>query len=425
MRYARMPGVYYDKEKKRYFCQMKVPKDLQAAHGTKPFKHTFPQTVSREVAEVQSVGIRAGWIVQVDDWRRETQPDLPPTPYRELQRYNPMTRKTDTLFVLAPEPPEGFDASPVVARPMIDVTPSAATLDQAIADCKLKHGPFRDDAAEKKYEAAKRRPAMSLFEVAKTTDMAAITTATVQRWVDGLSDPRQAYDFVSEIKNLYGRLDAKNRLPGGNPCAKIETPPKPDHNPRDEFSPERAKLIVASALRQTDPLIKWGPIIMAMTGMIITEFLYAPTSEIKQMDGVWVWHVGEKRKLKTGNRPRVIPLHDALIRAGFLDYVRSRGDGRLFDGTNTAASERLMAHLRDADGLNIQGDDQVNYSWRHTFISALVAAGTDPTLRRYLDGHGLGHIDEKHYIHHHMPQMVAAINALHDPTAPPTAQAAE
>jgi hypothetical protein len=47
----------------------------------------------------------------------------------------------------------------------------------------------------------------------------------------------------------------------------------------------------------------------------------------------------------------------------------------------------------------------------------LVNNGTDPTLRRYLDGHGLGHIDEWHYIHHHMPKMAEAIRSLKDPTA--------
>jgi hypothetical protein len=51
----------------------------------------------------------------------------------------------------------------------------------------------------------------------------------------------------------------------------------------------------------------------------------------------------KKRKLKTGNRPRAIPLHEALIRAGFLDYVRSRGYGLLFDIDNTTASAKLMA----------------------------------------------------------------------------------
>ena len=65
-------------------------------------------------------------------------------------------------------------------------------------------------------------------------------------------------------------------------------------------------LILASALASDDPLIKWGPMIMCFTGTIISEFVYARTSEIKQIDGVWVWHLGENRVLKTGNRPRVI-----------------------------------------------------------------------------------------------------------------------
>jgi integrase len=177
-------------------------------------------------------------------------------------------------------------------------------------------------------------------------------------------------------------------------------------------------LILASALASDDPLIKWGPMIMCFTGTIISEFVYARTSEIKQIDGVWVWHLGENRVLKTGNRPRVTPLHEALIRAGFLDYVRSRGNGLLFEIDNTRASAALMAHLR-GDELRIEGADQCNCSWRHRFISQLVANKVDPTLRRYLDGHGAVGIDEKHYIHHHLTGMVEAIRGLTDPTEKP------
>lgn len=289
------------------------------------------------------------------------------------------------------------------------------TLDVAIGDWKKKHGPWRDADAEKKAEQAKRRAAESLFASAGTGNMLAIDQDMIQSWKDGLTDPRQAHDYVCEVKTLYKRLEKENRLkglPNGNPAANIELPPKPDHQKRNKFAPERAALILASAAKSENPLIKWGVPIMAYTGMIATEFVYAPTSEIRKERGVRVWHVGQNRMLKTNNRPRVIPLHPALIDAGFLDYVQSRGDGLMFDEDNTTASNTLMKHLRDLD---IQGDDQVCYSWRHGFISQLVNDGTDPTLRRYLDGHGLKGIDEQHYIHHNMANMVKAIASV-DPT---------
>jgi site-specific recombinase XerC len=297
-------------------------------------------------------------------------------------------------------------------REMVDVTPrhDPITLKRALSDWKNRHGPWRDADAEKKATKAKTTAAELLFASAGTSDMAAITTQMIQTWKDDL-EGRQAHDLVAHVKGLYTALAANNRPAAGNPADKIETPRKPEHKPRAEFSDERATLILRSALASDDPLIKWGPMVMAFTGMIVSEFVYAPTSEIKQIDGVWCWELGENRILKTGNRPRVIPLHAALLRPGFLDYVRSRGHGLLFGIDNTRASAALMDHLRS---LGIKGADQVNYSWRHRFISQLVANKVDPTLRRYLEGHGALGVDEKFYIHHHLPEMVEAISGLKD-----------
>lgn len=312
------------------------------------------------------------------------------------------------------------DAEPEPAKPnaMIDATPArelVVALSRAIADWKRWHGPWPDTDAGKKAEAkatrAKERPAESLFESAGTTNMAAITTEMMQMWVDGLpTEGRVAYDYIEAIKTLYKRIKKANRLGDlPNPAEGIELPRKRAHKARTEFDDPTADRIMHAALASDDDLIKWGTVIMAKLGMIISEFVYAPTSEIKQIHGVWCWHVGEKRKLKTGNRGRVMPIPQAMLDMDFLDYVRSRGDGLLFDIDNTRASIVLMDFLR-GDDLGIEGDDQVNYSWRHRFISGLVNRGIDPTLRRYLDGHGLGAVDEKHYIHHHMPQMIEAVD---------------
>jgi hypothetical protein len=446
-----MPHIYREKphkdkktgkliDKQRYEYRRRWPRDVKPAIGKDWFIYKFPQHVTEAMANELShvLNIKRQEICAAVRANR-------PVPVLDMRGYKDaiMDGRKPAAFTSGPFSQSRVQMMPASTEGLIEVgggtyvlnddepnlhndMMKVVTLDQAIGYWKKRHGPFRDAAAEKKAEAAKRRAVGSLFKVAGTTDMAAIDTLTIQNWKDGLTDPRQAHDFISDIKTLYKRLDANNRLMGGNPCVKpngtpaIELPPKPEHAERGEFSPERAKLILESARASDDPLIKWGQPIMAFTGMIVSEFVYGPTSEIKfNEQGVWVWHVGEKRKLKTGHRSRVLPLHQRLLDLGFLDFVGSRGDGLLFDANNTQASARLMAHLRDPDGLNIQGADQCNYSWRHGFISQLVAKGTDPTLRRYLDGHGLGHIDEKHYIHHHMPEMVKAISALHDPLVHP------
>lgn len=302
-------------------------------------------------------------------------------------------------------------SSPAIETPMIDVTPAAEIgLEVAIADWKRWHGPWRDAEAEKKQTRAKERAAESLFKHAGTTNMAAIDSDMLQAWKDTL-DGRVAYDYVLAVNTLYGRLKANRRFELAKlntDYPEVELPRKPDHKGRSEFNDTTAAKIIDAAKQSDDPLIKWGTVIMAKLGMIISEFVYAPTSEIKLIGGVLCWWVGEKRMLKTGNRGRVMPIPQDMLDMGFEAFVRSRGDGLLFDIDNTRASNTLMDFLR---GLGIHGDDQVNYSWRHRFISGLVARGIDPTLRRYLDGHGLkSHTDERHYIHHHLPEMIEAVD---------------
>jgi len=422
---ARMPYVYMDTNKGRPFYLRRFPSDVTEITG-EFFKHTWPTSVSRPEADRLSVEQAILFDAQVAAARdRAASPEWHIKQRLRVLVHKMLAKPEATAMVgrfgLGTEKAIRFlDRMPDEAQPvreMVDVTPrhDPISLDRALADWKKRHGPWRDADAEKKATKAKTTAAELLFASAGTSDMAEITTEMLQAWKDDL-EGRQAHDLVAHIKGLYTALAANNRPTTGNPADKIETPRKPDHKPRAEFSDQRATLILTSALASDDPLIKWGPMIMAFTGTIISEFVYAPTSEFKLIDGVWVWHLGENRVLKTGNRPRVIPLHEGLIRPDFLGYVRSRGDGLLFDIDNTRASAALMAHLR-GDELCIEGADQCNYSWRHRFISTLVAKRVEPSLRRYLEGHGAVGVDELHYIHHHLPEMIEAIRGLKDPTA--------
>jgi integrase len=440
MQVARMPDVSWDRQRGRFVINWRFPKQVHALTGPW-FRHRFPRNTIPTQADRAEKLVEYTAIIDAAVARLATPDGLIEAADRLIENTRIGRQRfaqiRETLFPVITARLGGMDEAiqhnedrTIYYRaagrlgidvPIIDVTPATVVrkLDEAIGYWKKKHGAWPDtDAgrkAEKKAEAAKRRAAGSLFVFAGTDNMAAIPTETIQKWKDDL-DGRVAHDYVADVKTLYGRLKANHRFPKGmeNPAADIEIPTKPKHKPRNEFSHDRAKLILESAAKSENPIIKWGPLIMAHQGMIPSEIVYAPTSEIHEVHGVMCWHVGENRDLKTGNRPRVLPLHDAVVESGFLDYVRSRGDSLLFDIDNDKASGVLMAHLR---GLGIEGDDQVNYSWRHGFISRLVNNGVDPTLRRYLDGHGLGHIDEKHYIHHNMANMVAAIRLI-EPTKP-------
>jgi integrase len=440
MQVARMPDVSWDRQRGRFVINWRFPKQVHALTGPW-FRHRFPKDTiptqadrAEKLVEYTAIIDAALARLATPDGMLEAADRLGDAIHAGRQR---LAQMRETMFPMIATRLAAMDGAiqhnedrTIYYRaagrlgidvPIIDVTPATVVrkLDEAIGYWKKKHGAWPDtDAgrkAEKKAEAAKRRAAESLFKFAKTDNMAAIPTETIQDWKDGL-DGRVAHDYVVDVKTLYGRLKANHRFPKGmeNPAAEIETPTKPEHKPRNEFSHDRAKLILESAAKWDDPIIRWGHLLMAHQGVIPSEIVYAPTSEIHEVHGVICWHVGENRDLKTHNRPRVLPLHYAVIENGFLDYVRSRGDGLLFDLNNDQASAALMQHLR---GLGIEGGDQVCYSWRHGFVSRLVNGGVDPTLRRYLDGHGFLGVDAKHYVHHNMANMVAAIRLV-EPTKP-------
>lgn len=113
---------------------------------------------------------------------------------------------------------------------------------------------------------------------------------------------------------------------------------------RDPFTPEQLqKLFKVSPWfpRDEQPRGKalhfWGPLIALYLGMRrgeIAQLDVADVSKSEEWDVILVRHGGRKR-LKTDNARRVIPIHPELIRFGFLRYVESRrksGEIKLFSG---------------------------------------------------------------------------------------------
>lgn len=302
------------------------------------------------------------------------------------------------------------------APPMIDVTPKgvALDLDQAIKDWKAvhekKYGAWRNPEAEKKATDAKLRAAESLFAYVETRNFGAMKTDLLQQWNDSLS-AGQAYYYGNDVKALFSGLYQKNRFgeDRANPGDKLFIPPKPKGDDRLPFLPEDAARILMDA-RSQEPAVRWGQWCAAYTGFITSEMFEAKASEITEIDGVPVWDC-RGRKLKSAYRPRVEPLHSALVEEGFVNYARSRGDGMLFDITSAQATNRLMEHIR---GLDIEGRQWVHYSWRHDFTSQLdrFPDRVSVALGNLLTGHASPLVKEKHYIHKHIHEMADAVELI-------------
>jgi integrase len=111
---------------------------------------------------------------------------------------------------------------------------------------------------------------------------------------------------------------------------------------RRRFYPEELRKLFAALepFRSSDPTKYWVPALALFTGARAGEICQLRVEDIEDVDGIRCLNLSEfdsdgrrveDKHLKTSASERYVPLHSALIQAGFLDFVEARhGEERLF-----------------------------------------------------------------------------------------------
>jgi integrase len=162
---------------------------------------------------------------------------------------------------------------------------------------------------------------------------------------------------------------------------------------RNGFSREQHAQIIEAARNADDVAIKWLWLLSCVMGARIGELADATVDAVQQFAGHWVLNINEDHRriwhgkpipLKTAESTRKVPLHSAIIAAGFLDYVvevrAAHGDraplfpnfsanryGRFSDN----ASRKCLAWLREVVGIYAGPNVYVFHSTRHCIKSFL------------------------------------------------------
>ncbi|SDC80749.1 Integrase [Massilia sp. PDC64] len=156
--------------------------------------------------------------------------------------------------------------------------------------------------------------------------------------------------------------------------------------------------------RQQSPYMYWLPLIGLHTGMRINEIAQLALADIDVHDGITCFHVTDNdedegqgrraKRVKTDAGRRIVPVHDALVNLGLLDYVQAlRQDGHceLFpeliggrDGPGQPASKQFA---RYCDRVGLRDRDLVFHSFRHGAVGRMRAAGIPKELRKVVVGH--------------------------------------
>lgn len=166
-------------------------------------------------------------------------------------------------------------------------------------------------------------------------------------------------------------------------------------NVRGVFSDHELGLFLDSASSEEQAWKKWIIYLGIYTGSRRGELVQLRKDDVKfdsesERYFLLITDSHESQKLKTENSKRKIPLHNELIRAGFIDYVNTCKE-RVFDEvTNADVVTAWIPKNMNTLGINTNNDlghIRSFHSFRHSFITKLMNAGVQVNLLQQVVGH--------------------------------------
>jgi integrase len=146
---------------------------------------------------------------------------------------------------------------------------------------------------------------------------------------------------------------------------------------------------------------RWVPLLCITMGLRRMEAVQLLASDIRETGGIAYISVNEisdagaEKTIKTDSSAREIPIPEAILKLGFLDFaasVRARGQTYLFiddanDTTKRYADELGKWFSRVCDSVGITSRSKVLHSLRHTFCDFLDEAEIDARIQIAITGH--------------------------------------
>ena len=138
----------------------------------------------------------------------------------------------------------------------------------------------------------------------------------------------------------------------------------------------------------------WIPIIGLYTGMRLEEIGQLLVTDIKQEGNIWYFDVNDfdSKQLKNKSSIRKIPIHQAVLDLGLIDYIDSLEGMQLFPLLKKDKYGKLTQnwskwfgrHLRS---IGVTDSSKVFHSYRHGMKDALRNAGVDEAISDAITGH--------------------------------------
>jgi integrase len=149
---------------------------------------------------------------------------------------------------------------------------------------------------------------------------------------------------------------------------------------RGVFDSQELRQLLAMADKESQPWKKWIIYLGIYTGARRGELVQLRIEDVKLDSAANRYYLlitdeHDSQKLKTDNAKRKIPLHQAVIDAGFIEYVKSCNERVFYEVINYEVVTAWFA--RHIQRLGIASTNELNHirsfhSFRHTFITKLM-----------------------------------------------------
>ncbi|MEZ9071516.1 site-specific integrase [Vibrio splendidus] len=175
------------------------------------------------------------------------------------------------------------------------------------------------------------------------------------------------------------------------------------------------------AHRYLHPYYYWIPLLLRFSGARLNELCQLNTNDVVAVNGVWGICINaryEGQRLKNENSMRFVPLHQALISRGFLEFVEACDAQRLFNelpavkGYYSHNASKWFARRRKSLAFE-KGKDA--HSFRHSFINELKQQEVSIDIIQEIVGHSSNSITTSVYSRSYQPEiLLAALSKLDD-----------
>jgi integrase len=258
----------------------------------------------------------------------------------------------------------------------------------------------RDKAAAPRQQTVDghRLRVRAFVDKAGDVPLADVTRAIASDFLGGLKvSNRTRNNYATTLKCVFDSARRRGRFTGENPFADQRSKVVKNHKVR--YTIDELQTLFDAMPRDVNPkkhtpetAVPWVALIAAYSGACLEEICQLTVDDVREEDanGGRLWcidiHNGDDgHKVKNDKaRPRLLPMHSALVRVGLLEYIANLPDkrGQLFPGLKRRASkdnkigprvgEIYNKKLR-AFGLKRKGLDF--HSFRHTVSNVLDIAG--------------------------------------------------